>query len=346
MNKTKIVFGIGMVLAVLAVFAAPAMGYGWETHFVPVDSTGEYGQSDIFVYFNLTESVGETVSWQTDVYYNKNCLEVVEVDQSMSPFLIDKHNWFNDSYHGSNWYPELSPTKTCVHIQGNNVGDPIDAGDYTLAVLRFHCNCTGGSNLLHGYTEANDYEGYPITNGFKYYNGTYTCTGPEETFNEQLLAGWNLISLPLTATDMTVSNVMTSLTYDELQKYNATEHKYVVMESTDTLETGVGYFINITIPSGDTWTYSGSAYTFMNEDLSEGLNMVGWLNCSKDIVSGGALSSIDGNYFSAWRWDATIQDYEVYNPTGDINHFTMMERGEGYFISADAGCPALTKNCE
>ena len=179
-------------------------------------------------------------------------------------------------------------------------------------------------------------------------DGTFTCEGPEETFNKPLFVGWNLISLPLTATDMKVANIIDaslSGSYDALHKYDISTHSFVPLSSTDTMANGAGYFINITAP--DTWTYSGSAYTTMNEGLSEGLNMVGWLNCSKDIVNDNALSSLAGSYYYAARWNATSQRYETYNPVapGEFNDFTMMERGEGYFISAEAGCPALTKNC-
>ena len=178
MNKTKIAFSIGIALAVLAVLTAPAMGYGSEAWLVPEDSTGEYGEADVLVYFNFTESVGETVSGQDDIYYDKNCVNIVTIDQSMSAFNWNTHNWFNDSYHGGGWRPWLSPTHTCVRIQWENPS-PIAPGSYTYAVLTLRCNCSSGcgSDLLHGYNEMNNEMGDPITGGYIFYNGTYTCTG-------------------------------------------------------------------------------------------------------------------------------------------------------------------------
>jgi len=82
---------------------------------------------------------------------------------------------------------------------------------------------------------------------------------------------------------------------------------YYTTEENDAIksfvENGVGYFIHMT--SADTWTYTGSAYTDMNISLQQGLNMIGWLNCSKPIDD--ALSSIDGDYWYVARWNATAQ---------------------------------------
>ena len=346
MYKTKIVFGIGIVLAVLAVLTAPAMAYGMETWFVPENSTGVYGETDILVPINMTESVGETVSGEMDVYYDKNCVNIVTIDQSMSPFSWNTHNWFNDSYHGSNWWPWLSPTHTCVRIQWDNPLGPISAGNYTLCVLTLHCNCSSGcsSDLLQGFSEANNEMGDDITGGHKFHNGTYTCIASQETYSKDLVEGWNLISLPLTADDMTVSSVFSSVSgkYDALYSYDATTHSWVALGDDDTLENGVGYFINMT--ESGTWTYQGSAYTTMSISLEPGLNMVGWLNCSKPIDD--ALSSIEGNYRYVARWNSTAHKFEVYVPgaPSGFNDFNTMERGEGYFISMKTS-DTLTASC-
>ena len=178
-------------------------------------------------------------------------------------------------------------------------------------------------------------------------------TAPEETFSKPLPAGWNLISLPLTnGTDMKVSNIIdTSLSgkYDALHKYDATTHNFVAMSSPDTMENGVGYFIHIT--TAGTWTYSGSAYTPMNVGLSQGLNMVGWLNCTK-AISETSLSNPSNVYYIA-RWNATAQSYETHNPAapdpytpgGFNDNFFDMERGTGYFISAKEGYTTLSESC-
>jgi len=170
----------------------------------------------------------------------------------------------------------------------------------------------------------------------------YLTTKP--TFSKELVEGWNLISLPLTADDMTFSSVFSSVAgkYDAIYSYNATTHSWVALGADDTLENGVGYFIHMT--ENGTWTYTGSAYTDMDISLQQGLNMIGWLNCSKGISD--ALSSIEGDYWYVARWNATTQKFEVYVPDAPpaFNDFNTMERGEGYFISMKSA-GTLTESC-
>jgi hypothetical protein len=82
----------------------------------------------------------------------------------------------------------------------------------------------------------------------------------------------------------------------------------------------------------------------MNEGLSQGLNMVGSLNCTKDVSD--ALSSIAGSYNYVARWNANAQEFEIYNPAAPsvFNDFSELERGEGYFISAKAA-DTLSESC-
>ena len=143
---------------------------------------------------------------------------------------------------------------------------------------------------------------------------------------------------------MTVANIMSSVSgsYDALYRYDASTHSWVPLSSSDTMENGVGYFVHMT--SAGTWTYTGSAYTDMNISLEQGLNMIGWLNCSKPIDD--ALSSIADNYWYVARWNATAQKFEVYNPVAPngFNDFDTMERGKGYFISMKSA-ETLTASC-
>jgi hypothetical protein len=176
-------------------------------------------------------------------------------------------------------------------------------------------------------------------------NATFTCgtTPSEETFSKSIYEGWNLISLPLVPTDNSASAVLSTVTYDAVYRYNATSKHFEGIESTDAMDPGTGYFVHVT--SESTWTYSGTAYTSIDISLKQGLNMVGWLNCSKDV--GDALSSISGEYYYVARWNATAEKFEVYNPVAPSafnDDFTTMDRGIGYFISAKQDC-ALYKSC-
>ena len=160
----------------------------------------------------------------------------------------------------------------------------------------------------------------------------------EETFSKTLYAGWSLISLPLTPSDSSVSAVLSGVSYDAVYRYNATSKQF---ESADVMEPGTGYFVHAT--SECTWEYSGTAYTSVDVSLKQGLNMVGWLNCPKDVD---ALSSISGDYYYVAQWNATAEKFDVYNPVAPstFNDFTTMERGTGYFVSAKQEC-TLSESC-
>ena len=161
----------------------------------------------------------------------------------------------------------------------------------------------------------------------------YEQEQPLETFTKDLALGWNLISLPLTPTDNSVSAVLTGVSYDAVKSYNAATHQF---EDITTMNPGTGYFVHMT--SADTWSYDGTACESMTADLSQGLNMVGWTNTSANLPD--ALSSITDSYRYVAHWDASSQSYEVYEPNApaDFNDFTTMERGEGYFIAATSSC--------
>ena len=165
------------------------------------------------------------------------------------------------------------------------------------------------------------------------------CAAEEETFSKDLYEGWNLVSLPLTPSDNSASSVLSTVSYDAVYRYNATSKQF---ESASTMDPGEGYFVHVT--QNCTWTYNGTPYTSMSTELKQGLNMVGWLNCSKDISD--ALSSIEGDYWYVARWNAVSQSFEVYNPVAPptFNDFDVLERGTGYFISAKADA-TLSASC-
>ncbi|MCK4459246.1 MAG: hypothetical protein KAU52_05940, partial [Methanosarcinales archaeon] len=146
----------------------------------------------------------------------------------------------------------------------------------------------------------------------------------------------NLISLPLTPLDNSTSAVLgnDTIAYDAAKSYNAATHQF---EDATTMDPGIGYFVNVT--TSGIWEYEGTAYTPISATLSTGLNCVGWTNETGSALPG-ALSSIDGSYRYVAHWDAGTQSYEVYLPDAPavFSDFTTMDRGEGYFIAATAGC--------
>ena len=336
MNKTKIAFGIGIILTVLAVLTASAAAEAWEGYLIPQDGNGSCGGDVLVEYWVNYTSTGGTegnAGYQCDIRFDPSCINITGADFSESPF----------SYNGFTPRQAFTPPDH-IRLMGEQEAI-IPFGLYKMATLTVHCECESEgcvSELHFQNIFVVDPNGDELP--YSYTDGTFTCTAPQETYSKELVEGWNLISLPLTADDMTVSSVFSSVAgkYDAIYSYDATTHSWVALGDDDTVENGVGYFINMT--ESGTWTYQGSAYTTMSISLEPGLNMVGWLNCSKPIDD--ALSSIEGNYRYVARWNSTAHKFEVYVPgaPSGFNDFNTMERGEGYFISMKTS-DTLTASC-
>ena len=343
--KNKIILSSVLVLALFAVLAiSTASALDSEYYLVPDDSGVEgYGNTvQVQLRLNATEAIQ---TGKVSLLYDQPCAYI-----ALTGFT-----------HGPEWEMKtrsMFPGRYVITFGNEDeYGIPYDlpAGNYLIGTYTIQCNSTTPcvTDLIFQTIEwKTDLASLYVTHvPFTTDNGTFACISPPETFSKYLVEGWNLISLPLTnATDKTVGNIIdTSLNgnYDYLYRYNASAHDFVPLSSSDTMENGVGYFIHMT--TADTWTYTGSAYIDMSVGLSTGLNMVGWLNCSKAIT--GNLTSIDGNYYYAAGWNATSQSYETYNPAAPdpdnpdgFNNLFEMERGTGYFISAKTAT-TLNEGC-
>jgi len=284
----KIVFGVGIVLAVLAVLTAPAAADYNIFHLVPENSSCSPGE-DVTVWVKVNTSYNDINAFQASIIFDPSVVNVTNVEEGTNP------DWYLWDWHIFNLYGY-----TYVKITGADLLNTYGPGELELGKMTLHCEAPGISSLhfadesevAEDRTSIGNASG-PISPIITE-DGTFTCMAPQETFSKDLVEGWNLISLPLyNATDMTVANIMSSVSgsYDALYRYDASAHGWVPLSSSDTMANGVGYFIHMT--SADTWTYTGSAYTGMNISLQQGLNMVGWLNCSKPIDD--ALSSIEGD---------------------------------------------------
>ena len=360
MNKTKIVFGIGIVLAVLAVITAPAAAQDPDNvfHLVPVDSSCDGAGCTTTVLVRVNTTYSDINAAQAAIIFDPSVVNVTNVVKGTL-------NWYM-------WDFQLYDYGTDMKYVFIGCADPMGAfgpGELDLGLMTLQCEAPGISALHFGNEPEIGLDrrtgiGHPggnicgpEGNECTMEDGTFTGVSPPETFNKQLLAGWNLISLPLTnATDMKVSNIIdASLNdkYDALYKYDASTNSFVELSSGDTMANGVGYFIHITT-ADNTWTYSGNAYNSMTAaplTLTTGLNMVGWLNCTK-AISETSLSNPSNVYYIA-RWNATAQSYETHNPAapdpytpgGFNDNFFDMERGTGYFISAKEGYTTLSESC-
>ena len=324
MNE-KCLFGIGIVLAVLLVFVAPAVADN-IVYFNPDPSSAVPGEViTVELRFNHTEGVA---AFNDDVHFDPSVVNITDGSPGIQPAMwLFVH--YGDFVRFGGWsadYHNYPP------------------GDHVLAYLTVEGVGGGTSILWHDDNDVFDEltGGGVIIPNQTWHNGTFTCEGevPAKTYTKNLVTGWNLISLPLTnETDMTVANILgasLSSSYDALHKYDATKHSFVSLESSDTMENGVGYFIHMTVD--DTWTYQGTACTTMTASLEQGLNCVGWTNTSASLP--GALNLIAGSYRYVARWNVTAQSYEVYLPDAPsvFNNFETMKRGEGYFIAAKTSC--------
>ena len=158
-------------------------------------------------------------------------------------------------------------------------------------------------------------------------------------FSRPMPEGWSLISLPITPSDNSTGAVLSGVTQNAVKQYNATSKAF---EDATTMDPGIGYFVHVT--NASTWQYCGtSPANSTSTNLKLGLNMIGVPNCTMDVSA--AMGSADYRYVA--RWNATGQEYEVYNKVAPpaFHHFTTMELGEGYFVSAQADDYILDINC-
>jgi len=326
------IFGMSIVLAVLTVLTATAVADN-VLFFVPQNSGGALGENvTVLLYLNATDHIG---GGQVRIDFDPNVVNITCKE------MTETTNWESWDFYPYGYVGHPYAFITFMQWSGYYMGDMIGIANCTLTgnmpgITQLEIPVASDKTVL---TDEDGNEIFPTT-----ISGTFTCTAPQETYSKDLVEGWNLISLPLTADDMTVSSVFSSVAgkYDAIYRYDAETHSWVALGDDDTLENGVGYFINMT--ESGTWTYQGSAYTTMNISLEPGLNMVGWLNCSKPIED--ALSSIEGNYRYVARWNSTAHKFEVYVPgaPSGFNDFNTMERGEGYFISMKTS-DTLTASC-
>ena len=329
MNKKGIAFGIGIALAVLAVFTASAAADN-VVYFDPDPSCAAPGETImVTLWLNHTEGVA---AFNDDVHFDPDVVNITSGTPGDLPTMWLFVHYGNFVRFGG-WSSDYLNVPPGLHV---------------LANLTFVANNSGTSTLYHtGNDLGNDHA--EILPNQVWINGTFNCPCPTpETFTKELVKGWNLISLPLTNdTDMTVANIIyasLSDSYDALYKYNASAHNFVLLSSTDTMESGIGYFIHMT--STGTWTYKGMPYTSMSIDLKKGLNMIGWLNCSQSIANTNLSNSSLDYYVASWNATAALPSFETFNPVAPdvFNDFDTMERGTGYFISAKAA-GTLEENC-
>ena len=332
-TRSEIAIAAVGMLMLLVVFASTVSAAEPSKYYLQPDNTsipeGYCNEREVAIWINATENLRDG---KISVAFDPLCGNITSSTRNASVFWMGTNEIRYDFDP-----PVVIMTYTAV------LGE-VGPGHYHIGNFTVHCNSTTYCAMdLPFVADVFPHETYAENNTgmipIVLDNGTYTCgtPAPPETFSKPLYEGWNLISLPLDPEDNSASAVLSTVSYGAVYRYNATSKQF---ESIDMMNPGTGYFVHAT--EDCIWEYSGTPYTSMDVSLKQGLNMVGWLNCTKDID---ALSSISDYYYVA-RWDTTTEKFEVYNPVAPsaFNDFTTMDRGTGYFISAKQDC-TLSKSC-
>jgi hypothetical protein len=319
MNSNKrMVLGTVLVVTVLAVLAAPAVAQHNIFHLVPGDSNCTEAGCTMTVWVMLNTSHDDIIGAQFSLDFDPSIVNITDAEKGTNPSWPGWNFWHEGDY---------------VFINCIDFFNTYGPGDLELAKLTIQCEANGMSTLEFTDHPPNDIlEVTPDAGPAHEYtveNGTFRCGSPE-TFTASLAPDWNLISLPLTPSDSSTSAVLgnddCTIVYDKVYSYDASTNLFVDV-TTGTMETGVGYFVDVT--TAGTWSYDGFGDESLNSELSQGLNCIGWTNTSADLPD--ALAPIAGDYRYVSRWNAAEQKYEVYDPVGETEgpefiDFTTMER--------------------
>ena len=331
--KNKLIFETGiLLLLLLAICVTPAAADNYY-YFNPQESSANQNEEVIVeVWLHTDESLS---SFTTHIDFKPGVVNVTDGDEGTNPDW-DMWSWClkEDPEFGEylfNPAMEFGGTETGDLLCGIFTLKGINPGVTSLDVIRQHQPGEPQPNPDTSVMRNLANELIP----FYANSGTFTCTGDmPDTFEKELLTGWNLVSMPLTPSDNHISAVLSSIDgkYDLVKKYTGGSG----FSDTTTMDPGNGYFIRMTEDA--TWTYDGISYDSISKSMSNGLHCIGWVNSSTYIPD--ALSSIGGNYRYVARWNASVQDYEVFEQHAPVvfNDFDTMDKGVGYFISVTTGC--------
>jgi uncharacterized repeat protein (TIGR01451 family) len=148
-------------------FVNPGMDT-WTCYLEPQNSTGECDAPTIVSlkvnitrtgYYGWLDPRNGVCSYQDDIHYDLGCVNVTNVDQSMSPFTSN----------------EWQDNGNFVHIYSSNV-EELPIGVHTIANLTLECNCGGAPcfcNLTHENCEATDADFEQVSQ--EWTDGTYRC---------------------------------------------------------------------------------------------------------------------------------------------------------------------------
>ena len=357
MKQNKIAFEIGMVLTVLAVLtvsAVPAVNAA-TAYFEPQHMSAELGGYNYTVLWVDIEEGETLLSADMQIQFDPAHANITSVYKNCQ--AADDECWAsldkNFDYLGNGyfWGGVSGPQEYDEGIEEwVGTSDGLFHGPETVKICKFKLQAQGTPgvspfNFGFEYTPS----GCPICQPCTFFNatgkpldvtwinGTFTHEGeiPSETFEKDLVIGWNLISLCFEPSDNSTSAVLSSISgnYSAVMEWDASSHNWV--EAT-TMDRGKGYFVYVT--TACTWNHTGVKKTNpMTIPLEPGLNLVGY-PFNKTSTTSDALSGL--NYYYAAPFDASTQKYEdTYNPVAPapFNDFTTINPCEGFWISSKDG---------
>ena len=331
MNKLM----LGMVLVVLVLLIVPAASADYNVfHLEPVDSSCDNIGDTTTVLVKVNTSYSDINGVQASIIFDPNVVNVTFAEKGTNP-----------AWYMWEWYVAEKNGYTYVALRGSDPLAALGPGEIEIGKMTLRGEAFGVSSLHFGNeSELTGNEMTMVVNPTQtsgiwpitIEDSTFTC-GSAEGFTKDLPAGWNLISLPLTPGDNSTSAVLSGVAHSAVQRYDASSNEFV---DVTTMDPGVGYFVHVT--SASTWQYSGDPVSSTSPQLETGLNMIGVPNCGMSVSD--AMGSTDYRYIA--RWDATTQEYKVYNPAApaEFHGFNTIEPGEGYFVSVLSD-GALTLSC-
>jgi enterochelin esterase-like enzyme len=194
----------------------------------------------------------------------------------------------------------------------------------------------------HTYTEA--YAKFPSDpldfwrEVFKKYSTGTPQPQPAKKASIDLKMGWNLFSLPLQTSDMSVKTALSGINgkFSAVYSYEGNTYKSfspeAVTNDLTTLSTGRGYWIYM--DSDGKLEIEGSDAP-KSVSLSEGWNLAGFSSLSSLPIAT-ALGSASNNISAVYQYDSSTQSYKDFAP-GSGGTLTSMEPGRGYWIYSNAG---------
>jgi hypothetical protein len=331
---------------------------------------GDYGISSDGSVLNITESRIESL-WNnvnanggSEIYIENSTM----VSSSDSSFVIqgDSHiTTLNTTFDKESVLTDPLSNLTVmwwVHIKVNESdGDPAQGALVWL-------NNSLGANVFQGMTDSQgvirwikvteyiqgfggiDYDThfaaavngseYGVTfSDIDYYKTIYIDLGSIKDFQVPLIAGWNMISIPLNQSDTSLGEVLKTIlgNYKAVQWYdgNSQDHwKHNLVGKpfgNDLFDIHHRMGMWIYMYFSDTLLVQGDLLTTTDTPLYSGWNFVGYPSLTTRTV-GDALTSIAGQYDAVWYYNASDSgDHWKSDIDGDLTH---MKAGEGYFIHA------------